>query len=311
MEFENKEAPENINVSNVNPIVNFAKLMAGAAIIVASFIVVVIFVVKLFLPMVPFEYERKLADLIFMPENRENSKDISPEHKAIKNELQSLADRLVYVMDMPEDVSVTVIYQDTDTVNAFASIGGYVFIHRGLLEKMKSENMLAMVMAHELTHVKNRDPFTAMSSSIIISLTMSAISGGSDTDASMIVKIPSTLAYLSYSRDMEKKADLGALDAVNALYGHVNGAPQMFDVLESLEKGEGDKVDSDEELEGKKKGTSHYLSFLMTHPTTERREKAMKELAKERYWQIDGTLEPLPDVLLMKNGKRNKKFLIK
>jgi predicted Zn-dependent protease len=46
---------------------------------------------------------------------------------------------------------------DTDEVNAFAAPGGYVFVTRGALALMEDESMLAGVLAHEVTHVNQRD----------------------------------------------------------------------------------------------------------------------------------------------------------
>ena len=42
---------------------------------------------------------------------------------------------------------------DTDSVNAFATPGGYVFITRGMLLRMHDESELAGVLAHEISHV--------------------------------------------------------------------------------------------------------------------------------------------------------------
>jgi beta-barrel assembly-enhancing protease len=41
----------------------------------------------------------------------------------------------------------------TDEINAFAAPGGYIFVTRGALLKMKDESELAGVLAHELGHV--------------------------------------------------------------------------------------------------------------------------------------------------------------
>jgi len=46
---------------------------------------------------------------------------------------------------------------DSDEVNAFAAPGGYVFVTRGALALMEDESMLAGVLAHEVTHVNQRD----------------------------------------------------------------------------------------------------------------------------------------------------------
>ncbi|MBK8289542.1 MAG: M48 family metalloprotease [Cellvibrionales bacterium] len=44
-----------------------------------------------------------------------------------------------------------------------ATLGGHIVVYQGLLDATKdSETALAMVMAHELTHIKLRHPAGAM-----------------------------------------------------------------------------------------------------------------------------------------------------
>jgi predicted Zn-dependent protease len=60
--------------------------------------------------------------------------------------------------DLPWRFSVL----DSDSVNAFAAPGGYVFITRGLLLHMRSEAELAGVLAHEISHVLKRHHLQAI-----------------------------------------------------------------------------------------------------------------------------------------------------
>ena len=43
---------------------------------------------------------------------------------------------------------------DSPELNAFSSSGGHIFITKGLVEAMTSEDMLAAIIAHELAHIK-------------------------------------------------------------------------------------------------------------------------------------------------------------
>lgn len=45
---------------------------------------------------------------------------------------------------------------NTDSINAYASPGGYIFVTRGALREMKDESELAAVLAHEIAHVSER-----------------------------------------------------------------------------------------------------------------------------------------------------------
>ena len=51
---------------------------------------------------------------------------------------------------------------DTDSLNAFAAPGGYVFVTRGLLLNMRNEAELAGVLAHEIAHVLRRHHLAAI-----------------------------------------------------------------------------------------------------------------------------------------------------
>ena len=51
---------------------------------------------------------------------------------------------------------------DSPNVNAFAAPGGYIFITRGLLLKLRNEAELAGVLAHEIAHVLRRHHLNAI-----------------------------------------------------------------------------------------------------------------------------------------------------
>jgi len=55
---------------------------------------------------------------------------------------------------------------DTDTVNAFAAPGGYVFVTRGLFIMLRNEAELAGVMGHEIAHVVRRHHLEAIESKL-------------------------------------------------------------------------------------------------------------------------------------------------
>ena len=51
---------------------------------------------------------------------------------------------------------------DSDNINAFATPGGYVFITKGLLVRLKSEAELAGVLGHEIAHVVKKHHLNAI-----------------------------------------------------------------------------------------------------------------------------------------------------
>jgi len=61
--------------------------------------------------------------------------------------------------DRPETYKgYTFAILNSDTVNAFAGPSGFIFVTKGALRKMESEDELAGVLAHEIAHVNLRHP---------------------------------------------------------------------------------------------------------------------------------------------------------
>src|ERR1019366_9453114 len=68
--------------------------------------------------------------------------------------------------DLPWQVAVL----DDSGVNAFAAPGGYIFITKGLLSRMRNEAELAGVLAHEISHVLKKHHLLAIKKSAGASL---------------------------------------------------------------------------------------------------------------------------------------------
>ena len=100
-------------------------------------------------------------------------------------------------------------------INAFALPGGPMYAHRGMLEKAGSEAEIAGVLAHEISHVALRHG-TAQASKAgkyqmgqIGAAILGAIIGGRTGEAvSTVGQFGFGAAFLRYSRDYEKQADL-------------------------------------------------------------------------------------------------------
>ncbi|MBA2260895.1 MAG: M48 family metalloprotease [Acidobacteria bacterium] len=100
-------------------------------------------------------------------------------------------------------------------INAFALPGGPMYAHRGMIEKARSEAEVAGVLAHEISHVALRHG-TAQASKAgkyqmgqIGSAILGAIIGGRAGEAvSTVGQFGFGAAFLKYSREYEKQADL-------------------------------------------------------------------------------------------------------
>ena len=253
-QFENPRLPEDVNVSAGSPLKDFLGLTFSIVVIALLGALVLYVGAGLIARRVSFETELGLAERFIKPK---------AEQPAIELSLQALADRLAAHMNLPPGMRIHVHYQDTPMVNALATLGGNVFMYRGLLEKIPHENALAMVMAHEIAHIINRDPIVGAGRGVAMTLALSAITGGAtDRAAGTMLSGTALLTGLTFNREQETRADEMALGAVVKEYGSIAGASDLFHVFEKLRGGRGEPP-----------------KILATHPLTADR------IARIRLWR--------------------------
>lgn len=284
MEFENRQPREGINISKESSLKQFVRLLAAAI-----FLFVVLFVATTYLGgwlarLVPFSAEVAAVESmgINFDELFESDQD-DPLFVQRETELADLASRVMAHMDIPEDMSITVHYVDDEVINAFATLGGHVFIFRGLIEQMPHENALAMVMAHEIAHELHRDPISGLGGKASAQVAMSAIFRGSGS-LSSVLDTTMLVGGVTFTRGMEARADTTAIEAVNGLYGHVVGADALFRLL----------AERSAETEGAPNRAS---TFLRTHPLDQNRVDAIQQAAKANGWLMEGDTTPLTPAL--------------
>ncbi len=163
-----------------------------------------------------------------------------------------------------KDVRYTFQIVDMGEPNAFALPGGYVYVSRGLLVLVNSEDELAGVMGHEIGHVAGRHAVHGVTRAVAISplRIITGIAGAAagivSSDVGSAVagagQAASDLIIAPYSRDQEREADrVGQEMAASAGWN-----PQgLASFLESL--GREAKIRSGEERQ---------FSFFDTHPAT-------------------------------------------
>ena len=184
----------------------------------AAVVVVCYLVVQFAAPFIPFAWERALTQRFPHVEIDPGSAD-----SATHRYLTSLAARVAEASDLPEDMVITVHYIQGDTVNAFATLGGHIVIFEGLWKLLESENTAAMLIGHEIAHIKNRDPIRGASGALVVSLATGILFGDLG-----IADIGNLLTAQRFNREQERRADSDAARTVMKLYGHLNGASDLF-----------------------------------------------------------------------------------
>jgi predicted Zn-dependent protease len=130
---------------------------------------------------------------------------------------------------------------DSDSVNAFAAPGGYVFITRGLLLRMRNEAELAGVLAHEIAHVLKRHHLVAIQKNAKTGLATDLMSMAVDNSSSQYGEWKKKALSAStelYARGLDKgdefEADrLGVVIAARAGYDPY-GLPSVLQALDSI-----------------------------------------------------------------------------
>lgn len=223
-EYSNPEVPHEVNVSERAPLRDFLRLSIGLGLSVAAVSAIVFFTARLWAPLIPFRYEMAFADAVVEKIGKEPPS--SPCEAETRRALQTLADGLAAKMALPGEMAIRVHVGSDKTPNAFAMLGGNIVINRGLLESVHSENALAMVIAHEIGHIKHRDPIVSLGGGVAVALLFSAAFGGSD--GGTLAGWALGLTQMSFSRSQEERADKEALAALQAHYGHTSGADEFF-----------------------------------------------------------------------------------
>ena len=251
MDYSNPEIPEGINTSKEHPLKEFVLLSAGVLGLIFAAVLVLSILADKLAHFIPFSVEQSIAT------DRFSKADTS---LPIEKYLNDLARRIVAAQELPEGMTVTVHYVDEDTVNAFATLGGNILMFRGLLAQLDNENALAMVLAHEVAHIKHRHPIRSAGRGVVIGLALSMVSSSlGNAMVDTVLGQAGQVTVLSFSRDHEKESDQTALDTLVKLYGHVEGATDLFQVLKKQEK------------------ISVMPEFYSSHPLTDKRLQKIAE----------------------------------
>lgn len=97
---------------------------------------------------------------------------------------------------------------DDDKDNAFALPGGYIYIFKGLLDKLDSDDEIAAVLAHEIGHVSARHNVKRLQNSFgYMALRFLLIKGAEDSYSRHKANQAVNELMLSYSREDELEAD--------------------------------------------------------------------------------------------------------
>lgn len=160
--------------------------------------------------------------------------------------------------------------------NAFSLPGGFVFITTGLLQKLNSEEELAGVLAHEISHIIHRDSLEFISQDklgdyhTLGALAISAVSCDAlsallaDQLAAAVNDLVDNLLNKGYSREKEFRADKDAAKFLNTAGYNPQAVKLALLRLESIERNSSGGLFDD-------------------HPSVEDRIAALNEITTESF----------------------------
>lgn len=277
--YENPQIPEGINVTPTHPLKEFALLLGGISALALIAVLALSVAAGYLVRFVPFEQEQALASNIDADWLKQTH---SAADKRREQFLQALGDQLSAAMDLPDGMRVRVHYSSDETVNAIATLGGNIVVFQGLINAVNSENALAMVLAHEIAHVRHRHPIVAMGRGFTVMLALSALSGIGDGMIQQWIGSMGMLPVLAFNREQEDAADADALPALLRVYGHAHGAAAFFEHVAN------------------QSGLPEPPALLSTHPDTEKRIDRIHDFEQTHAILNAPALKPLPGY--MKRG---------
>ena len=207
---------------------------------------------------VPVSWEEKLGQAAVEQLMESRRRCVSPEREAA---IGAIVKRLVEPLPTVRySIRVTVV--DDPMVNAYAVPGGQIVLLRGLLERTRTPEELAGVLAHELQHVLQRHATRLLLQHASTGLLLVAVSG--DLTGTMAYGIESArvLGTLHYSRDIESEADAEGLRMLLTAEVDPKGMIAFFELLHSGER-----------------GLPATVRYLTSHPLAEDRVTSLKRLA--------------------------------
>src|SRR6056297_2211694 len=113
MQYTNQEIPEGINTSQHHPLKEFFILTGGVIVIVVISLYLLIVTVDFFAEKIPFSWEQAIPVQSLL---QNETTDVPPY-------LQGLSRQIADEMKLPDGMQLTLHYVNSDTVNAFATLG--------------------------------------------------------------------------------------------------------------------------------------------------------------------------------------------
>ncbi|TXC85083.1 M48 family metalloprotease [Luteibaculum oceani] len=158
------------------------------------------------------------------------------------------------------------IIRDDETLNAFCTPGGYIYIYTGLIKYLDAEYELAGVLGHEMAHADLRHSTSQLTQQYGISALLGIVLGN---NPGLLAEISAKLLFLKFNRNDEAQADDFSVRYMCPTDYQADGAAEFFAKLIAEQQAGGQP------------------EFLSTHPNPENRVEDIR--AKRQELGCEGT----------------------
>ncbi len=131
------------------------------------------------------------------------------------------------------------IIHDDNTINAFCTPGGYIYVYTGLIKFLDNEASLAGVIGHEIAHAERRHATRRMTTQVGYQLLLGVVLGESATDAAKIAgNLFTGLALLRNSRGDEEESDTYSFKYLQATPYYPGAIRYFFEKVQASSQGD-------------------------------------------------------------------------
>ncbi|MFH1452965.1 MAG: M48 family metallopeptidase [Armatimonadota bacterium] len=198
---------------------------------------------------------------------KDAASQIESEYGTVNNAAQlakinKIGKKIVTVCDR-RDLPYSFKILNTDQVNAICCPGGFIYVTKGLMNLKLSDDELACVLAHEITHAVKRHAVNQITATMGVGVLLDLVTKG-QASQQLSGQVVQLLLTRGHSRDDEYDADLTG--ATYAFYAGYNpyGMIYFLQELNKLEKSNPTFLDQ----------------FIATHPPNNDRIARLKPLCK-------------------------------
>ncbi len=210
-------------------------------------------------------------------------------NSAAQQYLQNMMNQIIQSPEIKyrDKFAYTVTIIDANTINAFATPGGYIYVYKGLLKYLDNEATLAAILAHEVAHAERRHATKRMTKAYGLQVLLGVILGQNPSTLETIAaNLFSGLTLLYNSREDEYEADEYSFRYLRSTIWYPGAGIFFFEKIKD------------------KSNQSEFKELFSTHPLDQKRIDALNKLIKDanlaepseanlfqqRYQQFKGTI---------------------